>query len=663
MNITHIRIHNFGPFYGDHEIIFPNNGVGVHLMRGNTGQGKTSLQRAILWSLYGKVRDRKGKDISPTSLLNKVAQKEKNYIFWVHIHFIHGGKNWVISRQMKAKFNQDSLYESGMELNVTEEGVPKKNPLQEIERIIPQDLSRFYFFDGEMLRDYEDLLEQYSSSIKILKDSIEHILGIPYLTTARGDLNQVQIGFEKYRAKIIKNLGGKEYEKLSEEYEGICDAIISTEDNIKKLGNQIQGLDEEISRLTRVLADLEPTKILAERKIKLDSDIRLNREKIEQELLKLQHLNAIYHKTVLADVSKNIIQVFDEKHRSTMEKYDRKQRLKKTEYDIQDSIDGVKCSLCGHVLDPERLSSFNKQKELIAAEIETLTEVPEPNLQYERYKTILDTSLKSQINRNEYKQINKVKTLLEYDIAIYQTQLDEIQSKLGDVDDKQPSRIIAEIKNFERELGRLRQVKKDEEEKKIKQLETKSILDQQLSSINKDELNILKNRIEMTRKLANIFDEAITIYRENRRLEVEAEATRIFKQLRSKTDFESLKINENYGLYIITKGGDVLDRAVWRSAGEEQIVAFALVGALNKCAQIQAPIFMDAPFGRLDLRHGSQVISYLPQMSQQIVLLVTDRELRLEDEKLLSGYIKSDQTLIHRGEERGSFIIPTPSGG
>lgn len=137
----------------------------------------------------------------------------------------------------------------------------------------------------------------------------------------------------------------------------------------------------------------------------------------------------------------------------------------------------MKCSLCGHVLDPERLDSLIKQKELITADIETLTEVPEPNLQYERYKTILNTSLKSQINRNEYKQINKTKTLLEYDIATYQSQLDEIQSKLGDVDDKQPSRIIAEIKNCERELGRLRQVKIDEEDKKIKQLETKSILD------------------------------------------------------------------------------------------------------------------------------------------------------------------------------------------
>lgn len=329
MNITHIRIHNFGPFYGDHETVFPNDGVGVHLMRGNTGQGKTSLQRAILWALYGKVHDRKGKDISPTSLLNKIAQREKNYIFWVHIHFIHEGKNWVLSRQMKARSNQDSLYESGMELNVTEEGIPKKNPAREIERIIPQDLSRFYFFDGEMLRDYEDLLEQDSSSIKILKDSIEHILGIPYLTTARSDLNQVQISFEKYRAKIIKNLGGKEYEKLSDEYVDICDDITKTEENIKKLGGQIQGLDKEISRLTRVLADLEPTRILAERKMKLDSDIRANREKIEQELLKLQPLNTIYYKTVLADVTSNVIQVFDGKHRATMEKYDRKQSLKK----------------------------------------------------------------------------------------------------------------------------------------------------------------------------------------------------------------------------------------------------------------------------------------------------------------------------------------------
>jgi DNA sulfur modification protein DndD len=664
LNITRIRVHNFGPFYGDHELVFPENGSGVHIIRGNTGQGKTSLQRAILWALYGNVKDRRGKDIVPTSLLNFIAQKEKKFDFHVNIHFNQDGKEWVISRQMSANAHQDSLYQKNLVLSVTEEGVAKTgNPQQYIERIIPHDLSRFYFFDGEMLREYENLLEQESDSIKVLKNSIEHILGIPYLVTARDDLKQIQTGFERDRARMIRTLGGRDYEQLSEDYDGICDSIESCDNNIARMNKQIQEVEHEIYILKRTLVDLEPIHKLAEEQIKLEGDIKQKNEKINAELLKIQPLNANLYKNILSDVATNIITKFNEIHEIKMEKYNKKQYLLKQFRDIEESINKVKCYLCGHVLDFEELSSLESQKKVLNADIETLTEIPEPNLEYERYKLILENMMKTQINREEYFIIENTKIKLEYDIAILQTRLSDIKAKLKDVDDDEPSRIISNISKLDEELGRLKASLETERKTKETDLDIKSKLDQQLSSINKEELNIIKKRIETVKKISTIFNDAITMYREIRRQEVQAESTRIFRQLRSKDYFDSLQINDNYGLYILTKGGDMLNKAEWRSAGEEQIVAFALVGALNRCTQIEAPIFMDTPFSRLDLTHGSKVISYVPTMAQQVVLLVTDRELRYEDEKNLSGYVKSDHTLIHRGEDRGSFIIKTPIGG
>src|SRR2546427_13188427 len=68
VKIEKIKILNFGPFYGEHEIEFPGDGSGVHIIRGTTGQGKTCLQRAVLWCLYGRGVDRNGDEIPPTSL-------------------------------------------------------------------------------------------------------------------------------------------------------------------------------------------------------------------------------------------------------------------------------------------------------------------------------------------------------------------------------------------------------------------------------------------------------------------------------------------------------------------------------------------------------------------------------------------------------------------
>jgi len=92
MIIQKIEMLNFGPYYGKHEIIFQNGGSGVHLIRGGTGQGKTSIQRAILWGLYGEVKDRKGNTIRLTSLLNHMAFNEDIYQFGVQIHFMHDEK-------------------------------------------------------------------------------------------------------------------------------------------------------------------------------------------------------------------------------------------------------------------------------------------------------------------------------------------------------------------------------------------------------------------------------------------------------------------------------------------------------------------------------------------------------------------------------------------
>ncbi len=162
-------IFNFGPFYGKHGIQFPENSKGVHIIRGGNGQGKTSLQRAVVWGLYNNVYDRMREKIRETSLLNQRAFREGNYHFGVTIYFTHEKKRWILNRKMEAKKHTDKSYDEGMVLTLAREGEPIQDAQNEIERIIPHEVSRFYFFDGEMLRDYEELLEENSRS-RLLKN-------------------------------------------------------------------------------------------------------------------------------------------------------------------------------------------------------------------------------------------------------------------------------------------------------------------------------------------------------------------------------------------------------------------------------------------------------------------------------------------------------------
>jgi hypothetical protein len=65
----------------------------------------------------------------------------------------------------------------------------------------------------------------------------------------------------------------------------------------------------------------------------------------------------------------------------------------------------------------------------------------------------------------------------------------------------------------------------------------------------------------------------------------------------------------------------------------------------------------------LDVAHGNRVLAYIPKIADQTVMLVTDREFRKGDEKLLKGKIKTDLTLTYKNEKEGSFIHATREKG
>jgi DNA sulfur modification protein DndD len=125
--------------------------------------------------------------------------------------------------------------------------------------------------------------------------------------------------------------------------------------------------------------------------------------------------------------------------------------------------------------------------------------------------------------------------------------------------------------------------------------------------------------------LEKVFDQSIQNLRENLRTKVQTLATQAFLQMTHQKAYRSLQINDAYGLTII----DDTDRPVSvRSAGAEQIVALSLIDGLNRTGRAAGPIMMDTPFGRLDLKHRTNILRYLPTAASQFILLVHDGEFR-----------------------------------
>lgn len=133
-----------------------------------------------------------------------------------------------------------------------------------------------------------------------------------------------------------------------------------------------------------------------------------------------------------------------------------------------------------------------------------------------------------------------------------------------------------------------------------------------------------RDRRNFYAQIYDLLDDSVAEYRDQLRRWVEADATRHFKALTTEPEYAALSINDSYGLTILHEDGK--DIPV-RSAGAEHVVALCLVGALQNNAPLRGPIIIDSPFGRLDTGHTINIVRALPDMAQQVMLLVYEDEL------------------------------------
>ena len=169
-------------------------------------------------------------------------------------------------------------------------------------------------------------------------------------------------------------------------------------------------------------------------------------------------------------------------------------------------------------------------------------------------------------------------------------------------------------------------------------------LTKRLATTGTPELSAFQQRERVLARARTVFEDAVNRYKDALRNRVQDSATALFHQMTTeKDDYASLAINDHYGLTIVHKDGRTEDS---RSAGAEQIVALALMGALQANAPLRGPIVMDTPFGRLDPQHTANVVTALPTMAEQVVIFVQEGEInRATVRDLLRGHLLREYQL------------------
>ncbi len=220
-------------------------------------------------------------------------------------------------------------------------------------------------------------------------------------------------------------------------------------------------------------------------------------------------------------------------------------------------------------------------------------------------KNLLEDDKKENVKLLE-KQIAEISISID-DLTQEVSDLNSQIKKQGDASEIERIRRLAtdyasSLKNIELLNAGIAAEKTKLEEALVSKDHINSLIMKNASSV---ELKKLGQKVELCNKIYQIFEKGLTQYREDLKENVEKDATQFFKELTEDKDYIKLQINNNYGLEIVHKSGEIVPG---RSSGYEHIVALSLIGALHSNAPLEGPVIMDSPFGRLDPTHKRNIV-------------------------------------------------------
>lgn len=662
MLLRHIELENFGPYYGPHELELKGESDELVLIHGENMAGKTSLLNAIRWCLYGEAKDRSGSAMPTVKLINgdalgegtrrvsvalEIVHREDGVDTPVRLKRQHQAKRGVTDPAVDRDFDTHAEVESGGDI------LPSDQFDDIVNKMLPERISRFFLFDGELLKEYEELVHEDSTThARQVQRAIEMILGVPAAQNGREDL--AVLHKEASRAYNREARKHADVEESAKAADALQDEVDSLEAELETLGVQredasaeLRGVREDLAKHAH-LADSANALVRAEERIaSLEAERtakRQERKELARELWRDVLEPRLHHEIGNLERDREQIAIAVRE----------KDELERELAERQKSLSDEKCATCEQPI-PEQLRLRQRSR---VAEIQD---------RLSGLDRTADQRRLDQIGATIRRMHEIAPAGVASGIEVIEKDLSRIAIDLHKAE-RQRKDSEADLRGFDKDVVPAFEEKQDRLNKHLWEIESSIERGEELLAEKRTELRAnqraMKEKDEPTlrhlRIQRDLLASAVTVYEasigdliDDLREEVEAQASEIFLDLTTDKSYSGLSINENYGLTIVASDGGTVPV---RSAGAEQVVALSLIGALNRLAARRGPVIMDTPFGRLDRRHRENILRFVPTLADQVVLLVHSGEIDpARDLEPVRGHISSEYEIHHSDSARSEI--------
>jgi DNA sulfur modification protein DndD len=649
LHLTALHVKDFGPFKG-HQTIKLSPQDGVTVVYGENMRGKTYLLNAIRFAFFGRILGRGAKPLPLSKVGNWEQAARGSFGFEVQLDFSDEEHKYRLTRSChlrtglsKPTIEDDYVVDYYLERDGHVLGPEQASA--ELNRILPEQIARFFLFDGELLQEYEDLLSSETDMGRRISEAIERILGVPILTSSRVTLVRLKEKSERREATAAQGDQktrefGNQLADLHAQRQVLSDDLQRFERELDDMRSRKASLEEAMKRKERVAALLDKKDMLE----RMTKEITGRRDAKQIDLQ--QSMGDAWYALLAEPIARAI------------------KNLRASELDLQTEllrsdvlrslqVDATsECPTCLQKISPEA-----RQR------IEAATRGIDDQQRVERQRELATArrKLAALEQQSASATLNVIRLRWDaveeasVDLTSKRDELDELTKQLANVDEESLRQTKVDFENAIRQIDALEKgITNTRRAIDTNKTDAENIQNR-LEKLSGHDLAIERRRRALFNDLHRLFDEAVGEYREQLRKRVEADATSLFKALTTEPDYKGLRINNNYGLTIVHADGE--DIPV-RSAGAEHVVALSLVGALQNNAPLRGPIVIDSPFGRLDREHTQKIVRALPSMAKQVILLVYEEELPPEltrDE--LKGKLRGEWRLERRTARHTELVI------
>lgn len=634
MKLKRLTMKNFMPYKGEVELVFPQDSArNTLIVFGDNMRGKTSLLNAIRWTFYGNAIGRHLRPIPLHQIPNIESASLGDWDMETRMEFEVDGVPYDLRRSANKRPLIDiptrpDHFEVRTYLMKNGQAIIGDDLIEaEINQFAPEQVSRFFLFDGELLQEYEELLIEDGIQGKKIKEAIEQALGVPALINGRNDISNILKKAQKIQADEAANIVG--LEEIVEELNSCTVHRESFDNDLLRLENLIistrkerENLDDELETVDGIYQQKTELDLYKSRDKEIEEDIslkaQLRLQLVGQAWSDLLAPRLIAKREALSLEQKQLIDLIGERSRTQMQ-------INQIEQYLTNSV----CPTCHQAtvlesraskeqeLEKLRAKSFNHESDdknlaNITAQIQSLSKLI--NQGVGKRLTDIDDTL-AHLECEHIKIENKIKDLHEKIIGFDTNKITRQRT--------QRDRLIREEERIFLEISGLKE-KIEAANKEIRHW-SRRITEK---SSNQNGVRA-SQRVILCEQLLAAFTQSIEKLREALRKTVEEKASEAFLEMSTQNNYKGLKINNNYGLTILDQNEqEVLNRA----AGAEQIVALSLIAGLTHAGRPLSPMVMDTPFGRLDTNHRRNILAYLPKSASQLILFVHNGEIRGEED-------------------------------